>query len=222
MATITLANRTPLASGSARDVYAHPDDASLLIKVIRPDAIEKRYGRGRPWYKTTRRYRHFISYLREVREQIALRAQRPGHPGCLQKIAGFADTDLGFGLVVEAARDRQGQLAPALPRLIEEGRFDAVARGHLEACLAELFDLPIILADLHGANLVYAWSETRGHHFVLVDGIGCKNLIPLNRIGAINRYTKRRLIERLMRSVDEMLADALPERRGPYQPLAAE
>lgn len=222
MATIILANQTPVASGSTRYVYAHPDDASLLIKVIRPDAIEKRFGKGRPWYKVTRRYRHLISYMREVREQIALRAQCQDHPACLQKITGFVDTDLGLGLVVEAARDEQGQLAPALPQLIEEGRFDAAARSRLEACFAELMELPIILADIHGANFVYAWSERHGHHFVLIDGIGCKNLIPLNRIGAINRYSKRRCIERLIRSVEEMQAEALSTRRGSYQPLAAE
>lgn len=221
MATIILANQTPLASGSTRYVYVHPDDASLLIKVVRADAIEKRYGRGRPWYKVTRRYRHFISYMREVREQIALRAQRQDHPACLQKITGFVDTDLGFGLVVEAARDKQGQLAPTLPRLIDEGRFDAAARSHLESCFAELMQLPIILADIHGNNFVYAWREERGHHFVLIDGVGCKNFIPLNRISAINRYTKRRCIERLRQQADEMQARAM-FRRGVYQPLAAE
>ena len=38
---IQLAHRKPLASGSARDVYAHPDDPDLLIKVIRKTAIKR-------------------------------------------------------------------------------------------------------------------------------------------------------------------------------------
>ena len=227
MRAINLANNTPLASGSTRDVYLHPHDGSLLVKVIRRGAIEERYGRGRPWYKTTRRYRHFISYLREVREEIALRAQGETHPASLQKIIGFADTDLGFGLVVEAAKDRQGKLAPALPQLIEEGRFDAAARADLETCLNELLASPVILADVHGGNLVYAWSEERGDHFVLIDGIGCKTLIPINRLSRlVNRYSKRRRIARLMINLDKMLAQAAATRastprRTDRLPLAA-
>ena len=206
---IILSGLTPLASGSTRDVFWHPDDPDLLIKVIRADAIEKRYGKGRPWYKTTRRYRHYVSYFREMREEIAVRALMERHPDSLQKIVGFADTDRGFGLIVEAAKDRDGQLAPTLPDLIQSGRFDARAEQDLKTCLNELLDSPVILADVHGANLVYAWTEARGQHFVLIDGIGCKTLIPLNRISVnINRYSKQKRIDRLLARVNEMAADA--------------
>ena len=75
------------------------------------------------------------------------------------------------------------------------------------ACLDELIELPVVLADLHTANFVYAWSEEHGDHFVLIDGIGCKNLIPFNRLSPlVNRYSKRRRIQRFMNRVDNMLA----------------
>jgi PhoP regulatory network protein YrbL len=225
MHVINLGDRAPIASGSTRDVYLHPDDASLLIKVVPAGVIEKRYVRGRPWYKTPRRYRHFMTYLREVREQIALRAQNNTHPCSVQRIVGFAETDLGFGLVVEAARDRQGRLAPTLPQLIAEGRFDAATRADFEACLKELIELPIVLADLHTANFVHAWTEAHGDHFVLIDGIGCKNLIPFNRLSPlVNRYSKRRRIQRLLSRVDSMLAQAASHGQSAQQtgrPLVA-
>jgi PhoP regulatory network protein YrbL len=220
MHVIELGNRVPVASGSTRDVYLHPGDDSLLIKVVPAGVIERRYVRGRAWYKTPRRYRHFMTYLREVREQIALRALSKTHPPSLQKIVGFADTDLGFGLVVKAVRDRQGRLAPTLEQLLAEGRFDATARADLEACIGELMDLPIVLADMHIANFVYGWSEEHGDHFVLIDGIGCKNLIPFNRLSCwVNRYSKGRRVQRLMRSVDDLAAQAAaagaaPQRTG--------
>jgi PhoP regulatory network protein YrbL len=218
MHLINLGDRAPIASGSTRDVYPHPGDDNLLIKVVPATVIEKRYVRGRPWYKTPRRYRHFMSYLREIREQIALRAQFKTHPCSVQRIVGFAETDLGFGLVVEAAKDRQGRLAPTLPQLIAIGRFDAAARLALEACLSELIELPIVLADLHTANFVYAWSEEHGDHFVMIDGIGCKNLVPLNRLSPlVNRYVKRRRIQRFMRRVDSMLAQAEAHGRSPQR-----
>lgn len=206
---IILTDKSPLASGSTRDVYLHPDDPDLLVKVIRKDAIEKRYGKGRPWYKTTRRYRHYVSYLREMREEIAVRALMEHHPDSLQKVVGFADTDLGFALIVEAAKDRNGQLAPTLPALIQSGRYDARAEHDLKACLDELLNSPVILADVHGANLVYAWTPERGPHFVLIDGIGCKTLIPLNRMSVlINRYSKQKRIDRLLAAVSQMTAEA--------------
>jgi hypothetical protein len=220
---INLGDRVPIASGSTRDVYLHPDDDGLLIKVVPAGVIEKRYVRGRPWYKTPRRYRHFMTYLREVREQIALRAQSKIHPPSVQRIVGFAETDLGFGLVVEAARDRQGRLAATLPQLIAEGRFDAAARADFEACLNELIELPIVLADLHTANFVYAWTEAHGDHFILIDGIGCKNLIPFNRLSPlVNRYAKRRRIHRLLQRVDNMLAHTTSHGQSPAgRPLVA-
>lgn len=204
---IKLSDRRPLASGSSRHVFLHPNDDDLLIKVIRRDAVDKRYGSGRPWYKTTRRYRHFISYLREIREEIAMRAQSETHPASLQRVVGFADTDLGFGLVVEAAKDRDGNLAPTLPELVAAGRYDAKVRADLQACLDELLASPVILADVHGANLVYAWDAARGDHFVLIDGIGCKTLIPFNQMSRlINRYSKRRRIERFWINLDKLIA----------------
>jgi hypothetical protein len=198
-----------------RHVFVHPGDPDLLIKVVRKDAVDKHFGKGRAWYKRRRRYHHFISYLREVREEIALRATRDAHPACLQKVVGFADTDLGFGLVVAAAKDRDGNLAPALPRLISEGKFDAEARAALERCFQELLDTPIVLGDLHGWNLVYAWSEQHGQHFVLIDGIGCKTLIPLSRMSeTINRYGKQRRIDRLWPRLEKSVAAAAAANAG--------
>lgn len=216
--TIQLSLRKPLASGSTRDVYVHPHDDDLLIKVVRRDAIEKRYGSGRPWYKTTRRYRHYISYLREIREEIALVAQSERRPDSVQKIVGFADTDLGFGLVVEAAKDRDGNLAPTLPQLIEKGVFDAKVQRDLKSCLDELQASPVILADVHGANLVYAWTAERGDHFVLIDGIGCKTLVPLNRMSRmINDYSKRKRIERLWINLDKLIARTAAQKARPVR-----
>jgi hypothetical protein len=213
MRLLRLSTSAPIASGATRDVYLHPEDDRLLVKVVPPDVIERRYERGRPWYKTRRRYRHFVSYLREAREHIALRAQCKGHPRSLQHIVGFADTDLGFGLVVEAAKDREGKLAPTLPQLIAEGRFDTAARNRLQNCLEELIELPVVLGDLHTANFVYAWAEEHGDHFVLIDGIGCKNLIPFNRMSLlINRRSKRSRIRRFLADVEILIAEAAERR----------
>jgi hypothetical protein len=199
-----------IAAGHTRDVYRHPDDASLLIKVIRPSAIEERYGRGAPWYKfKRRRYRHLIAYLREVREQIAVHAAGGQHPPFLQKIVGFVETDMGMGLVVEAVRAADGTSAPTVAELAAQGRLDPVRRAALDRFLEEMVNSPVIVADLNPFNVVYGRGSGGADHFVLIDGIGHKNLIPLERMSArINRWSKARKADRFRQMVAARLAAA--------------
>src|SRR5690606_15701088 len=85
----------------------------------------------------------------------------------------------------------------------------------LMACLDELLASPVILADLHAFHLVYAWSRERGDHFVLIDGVGRKNLIPLNQLSRlVHRHTKRRRIARLRRAVERLVAKAGTDAAG--------
>jgi hypothetical protein len=197
-----------IAAGRTRDVYRHPDDASLLIKVIRPSAIQERYGRGAPWYKfKRRRYRHLIAYLREIREQIAVHATGQPHPPFLQKIVGFVDTDLGMGLVVEAVRAPDGTSAPTVAELAGQGRLDPARLAALDRFLDEMVNSPVIVADLNPFNVVYGRGADGSDHFVLIDGIGHKNLIPLERMSAqINRWSKARKAERFRQMVAARIA----------------
>lgn len=199
---VRLQQARPIGSGAIRDVYRHPDDAALLIKVVREATIDLKFGSGRRWYKLkNRRYRHLIGTLREVREQIAVQALSHEHPAFLQRIVGFVDTDIGPGLVVEAVFGRDGDYAPTLETLIRTGRYDTDAQKAFEKFADEVVASTVIVGDLHLGNLVYAHSATRGHYFVLIDGIGFKTAIPLERISprinAIsNRYRLRVLHER--------------------------
>ncbi len=199
-----------IAAGNTRDVYRHPQDPALLIKVIRPSAIEKRYGRGAPWYKfRRRRYRHLIAVLREVREQIAVQATGDAHPRFLQKIVGFAETDFGMGLVVEAVRSRDGGYAPTVATLANKGLIDATMTKALDRFLDEVVASPAIVADLNPFNVVYADAPPEAPHFVLIDGIGHKNLIPLERMStAINRWSKVRKVARFRAILAERIAMA--------------
>jgi hypothetical protein len=192
-----------IAAGHTRDVYCHPDDPGLLIKVIRPSAIEARYGRGAPWYKfKRRRYRHLIAYLREVREQIAVHATGGVHPPFLQKIVGFADTDMGMGLVVEAVRAADGTSAPTVAGLAAQGGLDPDRLAALDRFLDEMVNSPVIVADLNPFNVVYGRGKEGADHFVLIDGIGHKNLIPLERMSAaVNRWSKARKADRFRQMV---------------------
>lgn len=192
----------PIAAGKFRLVYEHPDDRNLLIKVIRPEMIDKRWGSGTPWYKRQRRMKQYALFVREINEFLATCADEGQAPAFAQKITGFIETDLGLGLITEAARDRDGNLAPPMKKLLVERRFDDEARVALDHFIGELLKSNIVVADMHAGNLVYAHNETEGNHFVLIDGIGATTLIPIKVWSRkVNLASKRSKIAKLLNSV---------------------
>lgn len=213
---LALKDAEVVAAGSTRNVYRHPDDPALLVKVIRPAAIEQKFGSGAPWYKFKhRRYRHLIAYLREIREQIAMHAIGGAHPPFLQKIVGFVETDLGMGFAVEAVRGRDGNFAPTLAELIRRGQYDPRTREKLDRFLDELLASPVIVADLNPSNVVLGYTPERGEHFVMIDGIGFKNVIPLERMSAyVNRWGKTLRVSQFRAAVEKRAARGSAARKS--------
>lgn len=204
---LRLKDAEPLAKGHSRLVFRHPSNDEWIIKVIRPEVIEARFGRGAPWYKRMRRSGRYLSYARETHEYLAAWAAHDCELHFVQKVIGFVTTDLGLGLVLEAAHDREGRLAPTLAMLVKSGRFDEKARRDLERFFESLLEAAIVVSDLNAGNLVYAHSVTHGDHFVLIDGLGVNSAIPLKAMSrAFNRFSKRGRIRRLRRKIDQLLA----------------
>jgi hypothetical protein len=208
---LELKNLTPVARGCMRLVYEHPDDPGLLVKVIRPEAVEERWGKGRPWYKSIRRYGRYISYVREVQEFVAGWEAYGCCPHYIQRIVGFAETDLGLGLVVVAARDRHGRLARSLAQLVLAGEFTSEVSRALDEVIASLLACGMVTSDPHAGNLVYAHSERHGDHFVLIDGIGNSNILPFKFLSRrINRRSKERRFRRLRRYIASIMPGQKP------------
>lgn len=207
---LRLGDLEPIAKGRMRLVFQHPHDPSLLVKVIRPEAIEQRWGSGQPWYKKRRRFRQYISYIRECEEYLAGCARLAGGLPFAQKITGFAETDLGLGLIVEAALDQEGKLAPTLAQIVFERRFDATIRAELETFTRQLIESDLIVADLKPANLVRAHSTDLGHHFVMIDGLGISTILPFKLFSrALNRLSKRGRVRDLWKRL-ERIRDTAP------------
>ena len=196
----------PIAIGKQRYVYAHPLDLGLIVKVPTERYVRSRAGlHGRwykKWHKKRQRSRHNLVFLREIREHLALSALGAEMPHHVQTIVGFAQTDLGMGLVSRAIRDRNGALAPTLLTLLKAGRLSDEVGQRLDEFFAWLLDSPVIVGDLNVGNLVYGYEEQGGSYFVLIDGLGDKNLIPVNSMSRrINRWSKRRRIRRLKQQI---------------------
>ena len=196
---IQLKNTEPLAKGRSRLVFQHPDHEDYLIKVIRQDSVEDRFGKGTKWYKKQRRHRHLISYQREISEYLVTRAAQDTAPNFLQKIIGFCETDLGLGLVTGLVRSTDGKLAPTLATLISEGCYNHSIEKDLSLILSRILESDIVVSDLNLGNFVHD-----GERFVLIDGIGNNNPLPfkiiskrLNRRSKLSRF--QRLYERIER-----------------------
>lgn len=188
---IQLKDRKPLTHGRSRLVFEHPDDSDLLVKVIRPEVVEDRFGSNTKWYKKRRRFGKFISYIREIQEFLAVSESRADSAPFLQRIVGFTRTDIGLGLVLEAIRWTDGSLAPNLAQLIRNDHFDARAQQALKTFLDEILNSAVIISDLNLGNIVYTYCEKRGYYFVMIDGIGNNSILPLKSFSRrINRRSK--------------------------------
>ena len=199
---LALARERPLAQGRMRLVFRHPLNPNLLVKVIRPDVIAKRWGEERQWYKMRRRYGHYVSYIRECEEYIAGWA---GHGGALpfaQKIIGFVTTDLGLGLVVEAVLDEDGGLAPTLASLVKRRAISPELRAEIDSFLDDLVASNLIVADLNPTNIVRGIAPGGGHRFVVIDGLGLSTVLPFKLIPAINRASKRKRARALWKRLE--------------------
>ena len=149
----------------------------------------------------TNRLRLKRVFFREFLEIIRLRFFDDfllAPPSFIQATQGFIDTNLGFALVVKAEKDKAGNYAPTLKTLIKENKIDDEVIIKLDYFCQQILAYNFVVSDLHPGNLVYAYNETLGNHFVIIDGVGDKSFIPILRYFHYSRkIIKLRLIKKL-------------------------
>ena len=196
---LRLKHTKPLISGANRRVFQHPDNEGWLVKVIREDVVEN-FRNGGPTkrkkgrsYNYPRRHGIYTSFFREIDEYLAIKARFDEPILCIQPIFGIVETDLGLGLVVEKLRGRDGNLAPTLLMLVRTFGFTHELRTKFNEYIDMIISRDIVTSDFHPNNIVYASDEMHGERFVLVDGLGEKALIPVNKYSRlINRRSNLR------------------------------
>lgn len=203
---LELRDETPLTQGRMRIVFRHPRDPALLVKVIRPDILDERWGSGAPWYKKRRRFGQYISFIRETEEYIAGCAGGGDAPAFAQKILGYVETDYGLGMVVRAVLDRDGNPAPTLGQILLRGGYDTKVKADLETFVHSVVNSDLIVADFNLHNIVYGHDERHGDHFVLIDGLGLSTILPFKTLSrAFNRFSKRGRVKRMYARIDRNL-----------------
>ena len=210
MAVVMLHDTHLVMKGGRCLVYRHPEDRHLLIKVVRPkyrvrNTIKVRVVRQ---VRFINRYRLSKCYIREIIESMQLKFKNNySTPIFLQQVVGLVDTNLGFGLVVQAEMSCDGEYAKTLKTLIETNHFSVSVKKKLDEFYAALAACDVAVSDCAPQNLVYAYDDVAGDHFVLIDGVGEKTLIPILRMMPAFLRKKYRLnqIERLKKRVSDAL-----------------
>jgi hypothetical protein len=197
---LKLAHLKPLAIGNVRAIHQHPQQADLLIKTIRAEALARRWDAPGRWLKRLPRARHYSGFVRELKEYIAIQARSPGGIPPIARMTGIVETDLGLGLVSEKVIAPDGAIAASLHTLyLRHGGATEWTDAALDRLLADLLRYNVIVGDLHPGNIVYG-SDSRGGppRLVLIDGFGEKNILPRNSMSRwFNRHNTLRLFRRL-------------------------
>jgi len=194
-----LADATPIATGHVREVYQHPDDNDLLIKVISSASIEERWNKA-PWYRRRARSGPYKDFVREFREYVTGVYTGGYDTSPIARVVGLEMTDIGLGQIVEKVRTPDGRLAPTLHDWVAREGFNARVQSELEQFYARLLSHNTIAADLHAWNVVYGEDSRGGPRLVMIDGFGEKNIIPhcsMNRAHNASRTKKK--YERMLR-----------------------
>ncbi|MCY1197213.1 MAG: YrbL family protein [Achromobacter veterisilvae] len=171
---------TIAAAGSERDVYLHPTDRSLLIKIINRARIDE-VGRKRPWHKRFQREDAHRVFIAEIVEYIATTVRQRADQGntLMARIAGVVLTSQGLGLVVERIVDVRGDLAPTLRQVVAQQGFGPELRVLVHEFFMGLIDAHVIFNDVSASNIVLGFNADGRKGLYLVDGFGSKQLLPL-------------------------------------------
>lgn len=201
---LTLSNQQPVASGKTRHIYQHPHNPDWLIKVHHVTSPNAHRAGLAGWFKAVEdRFIYMTGFMREIRTYVY---SRYGDHGDVVRhlipIIGLADTDLGMGLVVGAARDADGQLAPTLRKVFKRGDMSSVRLEKLRQLLQAIQSTDLVLGDLNQDNIVLAHDPEDGDRFVIIDGLGERTVVPLQEwFGWANRYKKTQFVRKIERKI---------------------
>ena len=188
---IDLQDSAPIAQGTYRDVYLVPGQDDILVKVLRPGATIRD---GRPIRNFLKirhtRFQYGFMY-REVHcyMDLKLRQSRIGGPLPITELYGLVQTNKGLGMIAERVRGADGQPPNSLRKLKATGAFDDTHLSLLNDFATEAFRWELRANDTNPDNLLLdEFSDS--HRFILVDGFGDANAIPINHWFASQNHKK--------------------------------
>lgn len=204
---VVLADQKPLLNSKTRWVYEHPESKDLLIKVHMSRMDQKPDEGLKGWF--ARQEDHFLyttGMLRELKQFVESRYRDYGDiVHCIAPVYGVIDTDKGLGLLVAAARDVEGNLAPTVRKLMRLGAMSAARQRKLERVLQAILDTDLVLGDLNLENIVLQGAGGEDERFVIIDGLGERTWIPTQSlIKAVSKRRKQGFVTKVRRRMADL------------------
>jgi hypothetical protein len=185
---IYLSETDQVGQGGGRIVYQHPECPKLLIKIVRkelldvqPDwSLNRKLGRTlRPNF---RRHGPFQEWYAEYEEYITLVNRLRRLPDFIANYHGFAQTNLGPGLVVEKITTKTGILSPTLDSYVSVNGFDSRIDDLIEELVQKILLGRVVLKDFKPGNVVIGYDHASNKdRLVIVDGVSEGTLIKVQR-----------------------------------------
>ena len=195
----------PLASGAYRDVFQHPGDDGLLIKVIRP-LFAKRDAQRANWFEKWQGLGAYKGLMREIEKYLVLRERGQHDLPFIQHFAGIVETDLGLGMVVRKVRARDGGLAPTLAEVVRTRGLDPYLVARIDALRDDVIRHHVVFGDISANNIVEAADAEHGHRLVIIDGLNDRLWLPVNSLSVTfyRAYCDRRFARMMdmLRAID--------------------
>ena len=195
----------PLASGAYRDVFQHPGDDGLLIKVIRP-LFAKRDAQRANWFEKWQGLGAYKGLMREIANYVVLRERGQHDLPFIQHFAGIVETDFGFGMVVRKVRGRDGGLAPTLAEVVRTRGLDPYLVARIDALRDDVIRHHVVFGDISANNIVEAADAEHGHRLVIIDGLNDRLWLPVNSLSVTfyRAYCDRRFARMMdmLRAID--------------------
>lgn len=175
---LKLRGAIPFGVGGRRSCFVHPLDPAKCVKVLRDDpgrAIRHRKSRFLPakWRRAYDNNAHEKKLLEAYERRLG-----PVAAGHIPLSYGMAETDLGPGLVLDLARDHDGQISRTIRELITCGYDLERLRQPFAAFGKFLRENRIYTRNLLDHNLVVVMAETGPGKIMLIDGFGDPSWIP--------------------------------------------
>ena len=206
-ALIRLAEAVPFARGGNRLCHVHPERPDVCIKVPRPDvdlaAKRRRKGlKGR--LKPARSFddnRAEAGTLTELHGRVGKSLE-----GFVPRFLGWAETDLGPGVMVDLIRDADGAIATPLKQYVWERGFDDALRAALHEFTAYWVRERVPSRELLLHNVVARRLRSGAVRLVVIDGLGNADLLPFSRWSrALARRKAARKAARLGDRIETLL-----------------
>lgn len=203
---LSIAECTYLTRGTIKEVYVHSRWPNAVLKIVRPQLVDAEGNfsahRGLKRRRSVGIYREFS---REISQYLSLCRRNYRNGTTFFPISaplGFVQTDHGLGLLSERIVDENGNLAPSIYTLLKAGRFSEM---HVHALLRFFDDcarLHIVFGEVNWNGILFTTVRSGKPEFVLVDGIGEKNILPLKSLF-------RRLNDQRVRKVQSLIEERI-------------